>query len=560
MKLGNVQSVLLFASSLFLAGSGSAHASDTAITGVVKDSSGMPQMDVLVQLIRADSSILQSVRTDARGRYLIAGVLPGVYQIKAVETSFLPTLRENLRVGTRGHTEVNLTLSTLLEALQWLPAQKRTSAEPEDEWTWTLRSAAYRPLLRFVGEDGIETIEGPHSPRDHHHGRVLIESGSQQFADAGPGVTAEYRRDAPDASQTLVRARTGASAESSTQLMAGYEQKNAMGAGLTSVVSYLADPSITSGLQSTLHVTRLRTADTLQLTPDLRAEVGNQVALMNLGASTSSFFSPFLNATWQHGNATLGYVLATTPGVENAESFSEASTLVPAVVMSVGKLSIEHGLHQAVRLEHSEDGLTESVAIYRDSIENPVAEAEGHVGPAALNDGTYLFDPRADRARIAGPGYDEQGVVVEVSRKGPGSSRASVQYATGNALVLSNAASSAVLTGPTFKAHPAQSVTLKLQGASERMGTSWRTSYRMQSGSTVNAVDLFDSGEADAYLSLFLRQSLHLGRIFPGGVDAVVDVRNLLAQGYHPFLTSDGSTLFFAQVNRSVRGGLAFYF
>jgi hypothetical protein len=39
-----------------------------------------------------------------------------------------------------------------------------------------------------------------------------------------------------------------------------------------------------------------------------------------------------------------------------------------------------------------------------------------------------------------------------------------------------------------------------------------------------------------------------------------VDLRNLLAEGYEPFLTSDGSHLYFAQAQRSVRGGLAFNF
>jgi hypothetical protein len=51
-----------------------------------------------------------------------------------------------------------------------------------------------------------------------------------------------------------------------------------------------------------------------------------------------------------------------------------------------------------------------------------------------------------------------------------------------------------------------------------------------------------------------------MGRIFPGGTQAVVDMRNLLAQGYCPFVTPDGSTLFFAQADRSIAGGIAFTF
>jgi hypothetical protein len=59
---------------------------------------------------------------------------------------------------------------------------------------------------------------------------------------------------------------------------------------------------------------------------------------------------------------------------------------------------------------------------------------------------------------------------------------------------------------------------------------------------------------------MFLRQPIHRGRIFPGGIEAVVDVRNLLAQGYYPFMTPDGSMLYFAQAGRSIEGGIAFTF
>jgi hypothetical protein len=37
-------------------------------------------------------------------------------------------------------------------------------------------------------------------------------------------------------------------------------------------------------------------------------------------------------------------------------------------------------------------------------------------------------------------------------------------------------------------------------------------------------------------------------------------VRNLLAEGYRPFLSTDGSLLVFAQDQRGVSGGLAFTF
>jgi hypothetical protein len=75
-------------------------------------------------------------------------------------------------------------------------------------------------------------------------------------------------------------------------------------------------------------------------------------------------------------------------------------------------------------------------------------------------------------------------------------------------------------------------------------------------------VDIFNvsPGQADSYLNIFVRQPLPLTHLIPGKMEAVVDVRNLLAQGYIPVMTQDGSTIFLVQSARSVRGGLSFTF
>ena len=562
MKLRKFQSVLLATSGLLLAGSPAAKAVDAAISGVVRDSGGVPQMNVLVQLMRVDSSVIQTVRTDDRGRYLIAGIMPGIYQLKAIETSFLPTLRENLHVDARGRTEANMTLSTLLEALQWLPAQKRTPSEPEDDWTWTLRSAAYRPLLRFVGEDGLETIESSESHTRHqHHGRLLIESGARAFGASGPSETLDYSGHDALGTTTLVRSRVSDSPQASTQLMAGYAHQNGVGSGMSSVIAYQMNPAISGATGTGMRLMRLRTAETMRLAPEVTAEIGNQLEMLGVGSQNSTFFSPFADVLWTHGAMTASYVLATTPHLERSDDLADERSLMPAVEMRNGVAGIEHGLHQELKLarESESGGPSASVAIYEDRVSNPVVDGFGDgfedASRSALGN-SYLFDAESGVTRTSGDNYSARGVVVEVSRNGPASTRATLQIATGSALTSAKAQASS----PIFQAEHAQTIAMMLAGASKSTGTRWRASYRWQPGNTVNAVDLFDTGMADAYLSVFLRQSLHLGRIVPGGIDAVVDVRNLLAQGYHPFLTSDGGTLFFAQVDRSVQGGLAFYF
>ena len=94
-----------------------------SVSGVVRDSSGAPQIGAEVQLLRPDLSVVTSVYTNDEGRFLIASLLPGRYALKAIGPSFLPALRENVRVHTG--TIVNLTLNTLYEVIQWLPADPR---------------------------------------------------------------------------------------------------------------------------------------------------------------------------------------------------------------------------------------------------------------------------------------------------------------------------------------------------------------------------------------------------------------------------------------------------
>jgi hypothetical protein len=43
-------------------------------------------------------------------------------------------------------------------------------------------------------------------------------------------------------------------------------------------------------------------------------------------------------------------------------------------------------------------------------------------------------------------------------------------------------------------------------------------------------------------------------------MEALIDVRNLLAQGYVPVLGHDGRTLYLVDSARSIRGGVAFNF
>ena len=176
--------------------------------------------------------------------------------------------------------------------------------------------------------------------------------------------------------------------------------------------------------------------------------------------------------------------------------------------------------------------------------------------------GNMLFDPVSQVFRVTGPGYTSGGFRAVLAQKVTSSTWATVSFANGKALAFESPDSAVTLDEAVqgLTQRRTQAVTATLDGKLQRTGTGWRASYRWQPANTVTPVAVYDNFGQSAYLNLLIRQPIHCGRLLPNGTEALVDVRNLLAQGYRPFLTRDGSTLYFAQDARSIQGGLSFSF
>ena len=106
------------------------------------------------------------------------------------------------------------------------------------------------------------------------------------------------------------------------------------------------------------------------------------------------------------------------------------------------------------------------------------------------------------------------------------------------------------------------SVGTKLSGRIPGSHTTWIASYKWSSGNTIYPVDAFNAspGQTDPFLSIFIRQPLPAFSFIRGRMDALVDLRNLLAQGYMPVIGPDGRMVYLMQSARSLRAGLAFSF
>jgi hypothetical protein len=166
--------------------------------------------------------------------------------------------------------------------------------------------------------------------------------------------------------------------------------------------------------------------------------------------------------------------------------------------------------------------------------------------------------------RVAGPNFSSAGVTATMVRRLPDGDLIRVSYANGDALAAP--AGLGLHPGSLDEAvagvHPrhAQMYALSLSGTLEGTGTRWRASYRWQPEDTVTSVAPYSADSAAPYLNLHLSQPIHMRHEGQSGFEALLDLRNLLAEGYRPYVLSDGSVVVFAQDQRGIQGGLAFTF
>ena len=546
-----------------------AQADATSVAGVVRDRHGAPQIDALVQLLRADASVVAVARTDAHGVFQIEDLLPGVYQLRASEEAYLPSLRQNLRVLAHHKTVANVTLSTLFEAVQWLPAQRRSATEPEDDWKWTLRSGTNRPMLRFA-EDGPVMVSEGTSPAQSR-ARVTTSGGSRSFGDGGLRHGVEYEGTGTNGAHTLLRTSLNVTDGLQANYMAGYEEDLGGGRVVRMVAAYTDLPDLTGGADGAgrYQAATLRTAETSEISPMLRAEIGNELMAMTMtgvNASTRVVSHPFGSLTLHGDTVSLSYRIATSRNAQDGAALADDETLLPAITQRAGRAALEHGMHQEIRLHHKgERGASWQLSAFRDRLDNPILQGSGWISDALQSSGNLLVDPVSAVFRTTADGYSGSGVSGNLHVPLSSAIAISAGAAAGPSLAYPRPASATTERTVddalgSLKKRLTPAVMVGADGTVDATHTYWRAAYRWQPVATLTAVDTYSSRASDAYLSVFLRQPIRVGRIFPGGMQAIVDMRNLMAQGYSPFVTPDGSTLYFAQADRSIEGGIAFTF
>lgn len=567
--LGLAAAVLLFA-----AGAMGAPTSNAGkISGVVRDASGVPQMGATVTISSEQLTLLPSLEahsqqllTNDRGKFVTGSLPAGDYSVRVTLAGFLPSIEQHIRVSDQQTTLLDIVMGSLFPTFDRV-RHDSDQIVPSDEWIWVLRAAsASRPVLRWQGgptlganplQEGI-----PAAPEDR--ARVELTSGSEH-----PGSISNAG-DAP-ATAFVYDWNLG---DSGKLLMAGQFSYDGITPGGGVATEWLPSGELGTGPETTVLVRETRVGGIgdgvvfrgLRVSHDGQLTLGHRVTLRYGGEFVAAGLNgmavavlPRAEVAVQVTNRWLASAtVAARPWQDSATTSDLQSAIntldaLPTLLLRNGRPVLSDNLHEEIAVERilsESDTLTG--AVFHDRTANTAVFGEGNVsGPDFLPDiysNVFAYDAGSTQST---------GARLVYSRKLSDSTDASVIYAFGGVLApISGAAGTARDELSTqYRSSVAGRVSTRLP----KLHTKVLASYKWVGGQAVSRLDPYGESlyHLDPYLSVEIRQPLPY--VWSGHMEAMVDVGNLLAQGYVPLATSDGNIILIPSC-RYLRGGFSFQF
>ena len=532
-----------------------------AISGYVRDSSGVPQMGAVVEIIGSAARSM-TVFTDGAGFYSATDLLPGFYSVKVSAASFLPALREKVGLHPGTSVRLNITLSTLLNAMKVAPL--RGPAE-DDDWKWTLRSVANRPVLRVFDDPAASAEHQTHDVKASLSFLAGSEAeGYGSGSDMSTGFSVERSIFSVDRVGLSGNVGYGEGLPAAV-LRASYSHLLPDGSGPSMAITMRRfAPSDSYVHNAALQALALSAGDDLTVGDVLELKFGSELQTIQFLGHVNAF-RPFGSADLHLSpNMVIGYDYATSlPSTRADKGFdsspADLSEADPRVSMTNFTTRLERAHHQEVNVSRRMGKNKMQVAVFSDRVNNTALTGTGDVSTAG---GFLLPDIYSGTFTFAGDTLDTRGLRVVLERKLASDLTATLDYANGGVLELGKANVPLQDAQQWMGTQRRHALAAKLSGTVPGSHTHWVASYRWVNGSALTPVDMFDAspGQSEPFLNIFIRQPIPTLGFLPAHMEALIDVRNLLAQGYVPVMGQDGQTVYLVQSARCVRGGVTISF
>jgi len=171
------------------------------VSGVVRDSAGIPQLGATVEMFSEAPGVLaaREFLTNTQGIFKGDRLAPGFYTVRVTLAGFLPSLEKHVRISSNLTTVMRVRLESMFASIEELRRPPANGAADPDDWKWVLRSApSLRPVLQWTEDNTLSAstmvVEtnayGPHGRLELRNGARL--PGSVFSIGAAPGTSFAY--------------------------------------------------------------------------------------------------------------------------------------------------------------------------------------------------------------------------------------------------------------------------------------------------------------------------------------------------------------------------------
>lgn len=548
------------------------------LLGLVTDAAGHAAPGAVVQLRAAGlhGRVVEAL-TSAQGLFSLHDLAPGLYYVEVGKGTQVAARRQ-IEVRASERTLLLVSLPQLLRSAQLgAPA----GVKPDQAFDWALRQATvWRPVLRLDDGDAPPPQRAS-TESEPLQGYVGLSAGGGDGAFDAPAFSTNFRVDTGLWDQTLLSftgavGTNGQGGGGDTRVQASFRSSDASNYNRMTVgvrqVSVPGLPALPS-----LRVLSLNYADGVDVGSRVHLQFG---ALMNAVSlsDTVTDVDPYLRAIVHVGSeGQLEYrALTAAPPVHfgpNPADEAELPDPTPTVTLDHGRARLERAHHQELQYSDSlTPNDTVTAALYQEHFWRAAVDGAYTLGGenltssevASLGGGELLPDLLNNLFVANGGSYGGWGYRFVFEHRLGENWKADLGFAGGP--VLAPVTESAGVY-PTSVANAlgrarARAITAKLEGTLPATQTRLICSYRALSRPAATGLDLYDdsTAQSESFLNVAVQQPLP--RLISGGnrIEALVEIHNLLAQGYIPMLGSDGHTLYLVQSARSLRGGFTIRF
>jgi len=555
-------------------------------------------MGATVVLLNRYDRVLRQALTNDKGAFIFDSLLPDFYAVRVSLSSFVPALKRNINVQPGLQSMLTINLATVLSSIELVYTAPPQGALMTDDWKWVLRSSqGTRPVLRYT--DVVYREPRP----ENSHSNVFSDTRGLVRLSAGDGGEYAAAGSQPDLGTAFALA-TSLFGTNELQVSGNFgfsPQAGMPTAGFrtsyTRSGDALAAPEVivtmrqlylpsrggfgATGVTADGPSLRTMTAtfiDRTQVMDGITVDYGLTMDSVSMNQKLNTV-SPFGRVNVDLGSTGLVQV-AYSSGVaptELAERPFNRSEIRDqdlsqdlAVLAALPLVSMRNGNAKVQRSDSMEVGYNKvagtrmySFGAYRERIKDALLTLASDQD--VFNDDNLLMDLRSRSSAFNGGNFERWGYMASVSQALGDNLEVALAYGRSGGLsadhrllesdVADDLRSALHITNRNW-------ATVGLSGTAPVVGTHFSASYGWMDTGTLMPVRVSltqQHGSPQAGLNLSVRQPIPSGGL-PGRLEAVGEMRNLMAQGYLPMTTGSGRSVLLTNSPRAVRGGLSFIF